>query len=188
MRIMNSRRARQAAAGAALACTAVLVTACSPTAGASAAGGGSVAVSSQTVTTARTAPKVYLAEGQDIRGTAVFRPACRSGCALSGDSTAFLRKMTWKTWSATKAVGTGIYELDGCNPNCAAGPIYHVPAVVTFSHPVKACVSGKTRWFWSKASFRFPKGLPKALRGDNAPENPWTFSSLIDAARQSCRG
>jgi hypothetical protein len=185
MRIMNSRRARQAAAGAALACSAVLVTACSPAAGVSATGGGSVTVTSQTV--ARTAHKVYLAEGQDIHGTVVYKPKCRSGCALSGDSTAFLDKMTWETWSATKAVGAGIYELNGCNPNCAAGPVYKVPAEVTFSHPVKACVSGKTRWFWSRASFRFPKGLPEALSGDNAPKNPWTFSSLIDNARQSCR-
>jgi hypothetical protein len=167
----------------------LLISACSPASGSAAAhGAGSAAVTSRTVTTARTAPRVYLAEGQDIHGTAVYRPACRTGCALSGDSTAFLHKMTWRTWSATKAVGTGVYELDGCNPNCAAGPIYHVPAVVTFSHPVKACVSGKTRWFWSRASFRFPRGLPKALRGGNAPKNPWTFSSVIDAARHSCRG
>jgi hypothetical protein len=31
-----------------------------------------------------------------------------------------------------------------------------------------------------------PRGLPKALRGSNAPQNPWIFSYLIDAARPSC--
>jgi hypothetical protein len=94
--------------------------------------------------------------------------------------------MTWTTWNGSKAVGKGIYELNGCDPDCAAGPLYKVPVVVTFSRPVKACSASGTRWYWSRASFSFPKGLPRALRGDNAPENPWTFSSLIDAARHSC--
>ena len=113
-------------------------------------------------------------------------PACNSGCPLSGDSTAILDKMTWRTWSATDAVGTGIYELDGCNPNCAAGPMYPVAAVVTLSDPVKACSSSGTRRFWSRASFSFPHGLPKALQGSNGPENPWVFSPVISAAQQSC--
>ena len=94
--------------------------------------------------------------------------------------------MTWRTWSASKAVGTGTYELDGCNPDCAAGPVYKVPAVVTLSHPVTVCSSAGTRWVWTRASFGFPHGLPPALRGSNAPLNPWVFSSLISAARHNC--
>jgi len=96
--------------------------------------------------------------------------------------------MTWPTWSASKAVGTGTYELDGCNPDCAAGPVYKVPAVVTLGKPVKVCSSSGTRWVWSRASFRFPHGLPRALRGSNAPLNPWMFSSVSSAARHSCAG
>ncbi|MDQ2812405.1 MAG: hypothetical protein M3Z75_11185 [Actinomycetota bacterium] len=94
--------------------------------------------------------------------------------------------MTWSTWSATEAVGTGIYQIDGCNPNCAAGPIYPVATVITLSNPVKACSAAGPRWFWSHASFRFPAGLPKALQGSNGPQNPWTFSSVATAATQSC--
>src|SRR5581483_10193791 len=78
----------------------------------------------------------FLGEGQDIRGTVLHMTACESGCVLSADSTAILAKMTWNTWSGSEAVGTGTYELDGCNPNCAAGPLYHVPAVITLSNPV----------------------------------------------------
>ena len=181
MRTMFSRRARTAAAGAVLACAALTVTACGSAASSSAAG-------STAVVAARTAAKVYLADGQDINGTAVYKPACRSLCVLSGDSTAFISKMTWTTWSATKAVGTGLYVLNNCTPDCASGHLYRVPAVATFSHPVKACSQGKTRWFWSRVSFTFPKGLPKALRGDNAPRNPWIFSALINEAQLSCRG
>jgi hypothetical protein len=58
--------------------------------------------------------------------------------------------------------------------------------VVTLSHPVKVCSSAGTRWVWTRASFRFPHGLPKALRGSNGPFNPWVFSSVISAARHSC--
>ena len=94
--------------------------------------------------------------------------------------------MTWSTWSATEAVGTGIYKVDGCNPNCAAGTVYPLPTVVTFSQPVKACFSSGPRWFWSRASFKFPHALPQALRGGSAPQNPWTFSAVVTAAQQSC--
>jgi len=145
-----------------------------------------VTSSTSAAVTAKSTPRVYLAEGQDIRGRLLYRPACRSGCPLSGDSTAILDTMTWPTWSAAKAVGTGTYELDGCNPDCAAGPVYKVPAVVTLSKPVKVCSSSGIRWVWSRASFRFPHGLPRALRGSNAPLNPWVFSSVSSAARHSC--
>jgi hypothetical protein len=39
---------------------------------------------------------------------------------------------------------------------------------------------------WTRASFRYPHGLPKVLRGSNAPLNPWVFSSLISAAKHTC--
>jgi hypothetical protein len=174
--------ARRVAAGAGIACTALLLAACN------AQGAPAVASSTSAAVTAKTTPRVYLAEGQDVRGRLLYRPACKPGCPLSGDSTAILDTMTWPIWSASKAVGTGTYELDGCNPDCAAGPVYKVPAVVTLSKPVRVCSSSGTRWVWSRASFRFPHGLPKALRGSDAPLNPWLFSSVSSAARHSCAG
>jgi hypothetical protein len=117
----------------------------------------------------------------------LHEPACGGyGCGLSGDSTAFLSKMNWTTWSATEAVGTGTYKIDDCNPNCAGGTVYPVATTVTLSQPVKVCSSSGTRWYWSRASFQYPQGLPKALQGQNAPANPWTFSSVVSAAQASC--
>ena len=135
-----------------------------------------------------TGTSTFLAPAQDINGTALYRPACNSGCPLSGDSTAILDNMKWRTWSATEAVGTGIYKLDDCNPSCAAGRVYSVATVVTLSDPVKVCSPSGTRWFWSRASFTFPDGLPKALQGGSAPENPWIFATVVSAAQQSCAG
>jgi len=129
----------------------------------------------------------FLAAEQSLNGTLLHEPACGGfGCALSGDSTAFLFRMTWTAWSGTEAVGTGTYKLDDCNPDCAGGHVYSVATVVTLSQPVKVCASSGTRWVWSHASFAFPQGLPKALQGPNAPQNPWTFSGLVTAAQQTC--
>jgi hypothetical protein len=177
MLTMKVRMARRVAGWAGIVCAALLVTACN-----------AQASPSVVVTDAPNPSVAYLAQGQDLHGKMLFKPACNGfGCALSGDSTVFLSKMTWQTWSDTKAVGTGIDKLDGCNPDCAAGPVYSVATVVTLSNPVKVCTSsGVPHMVWTKASFRYPHGLPKALRGSNAPLNPWVFSSLISAAKHSC--
>jgi hypothetical protein len=180
----HAPRTRRLAAAGAVACLASLATACgssgssiaSRPAQASSAGAG-----------AQTASKTFLAPSQDLNGSPLHEPACTGyGCPLSGDGTAVLYKITWTTWSATEAVGTGTYRLDGCNPSCAAGPIYPVATVVTLSQPVKVCTSSGTHWVFSRASFTFPHGLPKVLQGQNGPTNPWTFTPLITAAQQSC--
>lgn len=204
MRTTNWARPGQAAAWAPLACLALLLTACSgsPPPGATPHGVNGRAHSSGTAsapaapetpattgggTAAPTGADTFLAVGQDINGTLLHEPACRgSGCALSGDSTTFLANMRWTTWSGTEAVGTGTYKINDCRPNCAAGHVYPVATVVTLSRPVKVCSASGTHWVWSHASFSFPHGLPAALQGQNAPQNPWTFSSLVTAARQSC--
>ena len=181
------RRARRVAGWAGIVCVALLVTACNAQAGPSVVAARAARPPHEAATPAN--PSVaYLAQGQDLHGKLLFRPACNGfGCPLSGDSTVFLSKMKWTTWSETEAVGTGIDKIDGCNPDCATGPIYSVPTVVTLSNPVKACSgSDAPHMVWTRASFRFRHGLPKALRGDNAPLNPWVFSSLKSEAKHSC--
>jgi len=122
---------------------------------------------------------VYLAEGQDVHGTIVRAPACGSGCPLSGDGTIILYGMTWHEWTGIQAVGTGTEDIQGCVPNCAAGPQYKVAVTVTLTGPKQDCAtSGGTQYVWTKATFRWPDGLPRGLRGSNAPYNPWTFTAL----------
>jgi hypothetical protein len=181
----NVGRGRRVAGWAGVVCAALLATACNSDG--TVASGPATPPSSAPVT-GPTADSTFLAQGQDINGTVLHMPVCATGCVLSGDSTAILNKMTWSTWSGSQAVGAGTYEVDGCNPNCAAGPLYKVPAVVTLSNPVKACSSSGTRYFWTRATFKYPAGLPKALPGENAPQNPWVFSSVVTAAQQSCAG
>jgi hypothetical protein len=160
--------------------------------GASSGASATSATSARKAKATRTAADTFIAEGQNIGGTALHEPACRSGCVLSGDATSILDNMTWRTWTTTAATGAGTESIEGCVPNCASGGQYRVPVVVTFSRPVKDCPARTgaartgTRWFWSRASFTYPHGLPKALRGARAPTNPWTFTSVITQARESC--
>jgi hypothetical protein len=145
------------------------------------------AASSPGLAGAPTGASTFLAPAQSLNGTLLHEPACGgSGCALSGDSTAFLSQMKWTTWSGSEAVGTGTYKLDDCNPNCAAGQVYSLATVVTLSQPAKVCSASGTRWVWTHAFFIFLQGLPQPLTGQNAPQNPWTFSALVTAAQQTC--
>jgi hypothetical protein len=215
MEITRAGRPRQIASWASLACIAVLLTACNsstssaasspagtpstsapitgpttPSSSPSTSGpitGPTTPPSSPSLAAAPTGAGTFLAAEQSLNGGLLHKPACDGfGCALSGDSTAFLFRMTWPTWSGSVAVGIGTYKLDDCNPDCAGGHVYSVATVVTLSQPVKVCTSSGTRWVWTHASFTFPQGLPKALQGQNAPQNPWTFSGLITAAQQTC--
>jgi hypothetical protein len=215
MKITKAGRPRQIASWASLACIGVLLTACSSStssAASSPAGtpstsapitgpttppsspstsgpitGPTTPPSSPSLAAAPTGAGTFLAAEQSLNGGLLHKPSCDGfGCALSGDSTAFLFRMTWPTWSGSVAVGIGTYKLDDCNPDCAGGHVYSVATVVTLSQPVKVCTSSGTSWVWTHASFTFPQGLPKALQGQNAPQNPWTFSGLITAAQQTC--
>jgi hypothetical protein len=135
----------------------------------------STAVTSTGVTSpaAAPAPTVYLAEGATTTGKMLHAPACPAGCELSGDGTASLWTMTWLTWNASEAVGTGTEKLDDCLPNCAAGTLHAVPVRVVLSDPVTACAGGKETRIWTRASFTWPSGLPAVFAGGNAPSNPF---------------
>jgi hypothetical protein len=136
--------------------------------------------------TAQPGPQVFLAEGGDVRGTTVYRPACHSGCPLSGDGTTALWNMTWTAWDATQADGTGTEKLDDCNPNCAAGTLHAVAVRVALSNPVLVCAAGKGTWYWTRVIFTWPNGLPAVFSGDNAPTNPFDYQGITAQQATSC--
>jgi hypothetical protein len=130
---------------------------------------------------------VYFAEGGDTNGTAVHASACSSGCPLSGDGTTSLWNMTWPTWNPTEAVGTGTEKIDDCNPSCATGRLYPVKVNVTFRAPVLVCTAQHTgRYYWTRASFSWPDGLPATMSGDNAPVNPVSYANITAESTPSC--
>jgi hypothetical protein len=179
---MNGFRSRRLAAASVLGSAVLFGTACSP----------AFAAPAQSASVARSAAvsgsHTFIAEGQYLGGTPLHEPACRGfGCQLSGDSTAYLVNMKWSAWTSKHAVGTGTYKVNLCTPNCATGKFYPVKVIVTFTQSVKACFGKSVRWYWTRATFKYPNGLPKALQGSNAPQNPWNFTELAASARQSCR-
>ena len=46
------------------------------------------------------------------------------------DSSRYLTKLSWTSWNATEATGTGLDYVDNCVPNCAQGKWSHTEAIV----------------------------------------------------------
>jgi hypothetical protein len=54
----------------------------------------------------------------------------------SGDGTNVVTGLTWSSWTATGATGTGTSDIDSCVPSCAAASPNNVSTTVTLSDPV----------------------------------------------------
>jgi hypothetical protein len=68
-----------------------------------------------------------------IDGAAGIRPA-----TLATSSDASLDRLSWSSWSADGASGSGEFRVLDCQPNCATGHTRTVPATVALSD-VKLC-------------------------------------------------
>ena len=53
---------------------------------------------------------------------------------MCGDGGIFIDKITWKTWSAQGAIGTGTWGENLCDPICAEGEIVYAPVKVSLSN------------------------------------------------------
>jgi hypothetical protein len=76
------------------------------------------------------APPCDQSEGEnapDVRPRTFF-----VGCATSAD---MLSSITWTSWTATEASGTGTHSVDNCVPNCASGSYTKFPVTVQLSAP-----------------------------------------------------
>lgn len=51
-----------------------------------------------------------------------------TSCADFGNA---ISNIEWKTWTATSAVGTGIYLINNCDPNCASGKVSKSPVRIS---------------------------------------------------------
>ncbi len=56
--------------------------------------------------------------------------------AYSGDGTNVVTGITWSSWTATGATGTGMSDIDSCTPSCAAASPDNVSTTITLSDPV----------------------------------------------------
>ncbi len=51
------------------------------------------------------------------------------------DANSGLRKLTWSSWNAKTAMGSGVYYWNDCEPNCAAGTNHASKATVELKRP-----------------------------------------------------
>ena len=73
-------------------------------------------------------PVVYDCAGNPHTKPASYTLACAdAGIALS--------KVTWSSWSASGAKGTGQLGVNNCQPDCASGTFGYTPATITLSSP-----------------------------------------------------
>ena len=56
--------------------------------------------------------------------------------AFSADAGNIVTGITWSSWTATKAIGSGTSDIDTCIPSCAAAPTDLVATMLVLSQPV----------------------------------------------------
>lgn len=74
--------------------------------------------------------------------TTVYGYVCTSGqlrirpsrlYLACGDGNSYVAGIRWADWAGRTAVGSGIWYVNDCKPNCAAGTFHHEPATVELS-------------------------------------------------------
>jgi hypothetical protein len=53
----------------------------------------------------------------------------------SADGSGYVENLAWTGWGSAEAQGSGVLEVDDCNPNCAQGTYTGYPATVALSQP-----------------------------------------------------
>ncbi len=90
----------------------------------SSAGGGQASPTS----TPAASPVVYDCAGHPQTRPASFVLACADGGAV-------LTKITWSSWSASGARGSGDLAVNNCQPSCAGGKFVSTATTITLSSP-----------------------------------------------------
>ncbi len=101
----------------------------------------STSTSSSGSTTGTTSPSQPAASTSAPAAAAVLAVGSYSGMrpteiAYSGDGTNVVTGLTWSSWTATGATGTGTSDIDSCVPSCAAASTDNVSTTITLSDPV----------------------------------------------------
>jgi hypothetical protein len=88
------------------------------------------------------------------------------------DSSSVMVDMTWTSWNADGATGTGTDDAVECQPNCAQGRRLANPIIVHAWNPLSAsdigCPPGIE--FYSDYTVAYPAGVPPWVR----PGTSWT--------------
>jgi hypothetical protein len=95
--------------------------------------------SSSTTTADRAFPLVY---SVGCPGEQPARTGPSEVVLSCADGNAYVSGITWSSWTATSAQGTGTLNLNNCIPDCAGGTFGKSATAVTLSSPVKTLTQG----------------------------------------------
>jgi hypothetical protein len=96
-------------------------------------------------------------------------------CADGND---YLSHLTWSSWTAASATGTGTEMVNNCQPYCAAGKFVSYPADVTFWRSEPASGHPGQHYF-SRVTLRFPGARPPAFSHGKPVAGPKTWTSVL---------
>lgn len=91
------------------------------------------------------------------------------------DGNSYLTHLSWSSWSASSASGTGTQKVNDCTPYCAAGKFRSYPADVIFWRPEPVPNHAGQRYF-SRVTLLYPGARPPAYSHGKAVNGPemWT--------------
>jgi len=78
------------------------------------------------------APAAALPSVIDVNGQSSVEP---TQIALSADGNGWLQGLSWSSWTANGAEGSGYINVNNCQPDCAQGTITNVNVSVSMSDP-----------------------------------------------------
>lgn len=92
------------------------------------------------------------------------------------DSTSIMQEMSWTSWDADGANGTGMDNSVECKPNCAQGPHLYNPIIVHAWNPKTPSTPGcpPNVRFYTELTVAYPKGVPPWVK----PGTSW--SNTVD--------
>ena len=95
------------------------------------------------------------------------------------DGTSSMENMTWTSWGADGASGTGTDNSVECQPNCAMGPRLFNPIVVRAWNPKTVEGFPPELQFYSDLTVAYPQGVPPWVK----PGTQWapdTYFTTVD--------
>lgn len=105
------------------------------------------------------------------------------------DHTSVMVDMTWTSWDAEGARGTGIDDAVECQPNCAEGPRITYPIVVHAWNPRPASAEGCPAGvqFYRDYTVAYPEGRRRGCSRGRPGPRTWTTSGSTGCRRCTSR-
>lgn len=98
-------------------------------------------------------------------GTVDYKPAVLiKFCADAGVE---ITAIEWGSWSAQQAKGTGVYEINDCQPTCVAGKFHHATVEIALSK--SKSIGGKETLTFISIKTKDGKNLPLS----SSPNDAW---------------